>query len=152
MDPQTPAPPAPTSTKRNIVPIVIVVAVVVVIGIGLAAWRLTSDSSDAAGVPAGQSAKALFTAWEDGDRSAAAEVASPAAVNEIFANEATEASGLQFGGCSATGDDPFPKECVWSRPGGELTMTVEKDSDEDPMVTSVELGPAGLPPESDTTG
>ncbi len=56
-----------------------------------------------------------------------------------------------FGGCSATGDDPFPKECVWSRPGGELTMTVNKQGDT-PIVTNVKYGPAGLPPDTGTTG
>jgi hypothetical protein len=149
MDPQTPAPSAPADKKRNLVPIIIVVAVVVIIGVGLAAWRLTSDSSESAGKPAGQSAKALFKAWQDDDRAAAAVVATPDAVTAIFAIDASEASGLEFAECTPTGDGPFPKECVWTRPGGELTMTVEKEGDT-PEVTNVDLGAAGLPP--DTSG
>jgi hypothetical protein len=149
MDPQTPAPGAPASKKRNLVPIIIVVAVVVVIVGGLALWRVTSDSGDEAGKPAGQSAKALFKAWEDDDRAAAAVVATPNGVTTIFAIDASEGSGLQFDACTPTGDDPFPKECVWTRPGGQLTMTVEKDGDT-PKVTNVDLGAAGLPP--DTSG
>jgi hypothetical protein len=120
METQSPAPAVPQK-KRNWVPIIIVVGVIVLIVIGVGVWRVTSDSTEA-GKPAGQSAKAVFAAWENGNRAAAARFAEDGAVTELFAISTSDASGLRFGGCSATGDDPFPKECVWSRPGGELTM------------------------------
>ena len=153
METQSSAPAAPQK-KRNWVPIIIVVGVIVLIVIGVGVWRVTSDDSAEAGKPAGQSAKAVFAAWENGNRAAAARFAEDEAVTKLFAISTSDASGLRFGGCSATGDDPFPKECVWSRPGGELTMEVEKQGDT-PIVTNVTYGPAGLPPDtsaSDSTG
>jgi hypothetical protein len=153
METQSPAPAAPQK-KRNWVPIIIVVGVIVLIVIGVGVWRLTSDDSAEAGKPAGQSAKAVFAGWQNGNRAAAARFASDEAVTKLFAISTSDASGLRFGGCSPTTDDPFPRECVWSRPGGELTMEVEKQGDT-PIVTKVTYGPAGLPPDtssSDSTG
>jgi hypothetical protein len=143
------AAPAAAPQKRNLVPIIIVVVVVVVIAAAVAFFLLRDDSGSEAGKPAGQSAKALYTAWQDGDRTAAAGYASAGAVDALFALQASDAEGMEFGGCSATGDGPWPKECVWSRPGGELTMTVQKGGDT-PQVTKVTYGPAGLPPDTDT--
>lgn len=150
METQSAAPTPAPQKKRSWIPIVIVVVVVVVIVGGLAAWRLRSDDSSDAGQPAGQSAKALYTAWQDGDEVAAAKYASNGAVTTLFAVQASDAEGLEFGGCSATGESPWPKECVWSRPGGELTMTVQQGDDR-PQVTKVTYGPAGLPPDGSST-
>jgi hypothetical protein len=151
METQSAAPAGAPQKKRNLVPIIVVVVVVVVIAAAAAFFLLRDDSSGEAGKPAGQSAKAVFVAWQDGDRTAAAEYASAGAVDELFGVETSGAEGLEFGGCSATGDGPWPKECVWSRPGGELTMTVQKGGDT-PQVTKVTYGPAGLPPDTDTSG
>jgi hypothetical protein len=143
------AAPAAAPKKRNLVPIIIVVVVVVVIAAAVAFFLLRDDSGSEAGKPAGQSAKSLYTAWQDGDRTEAARFASAGAVDALFAVQTSDAEGMTFGGCSATGDGPWPKECVWSRPGGELTMTVQKGGDL-PQVTKVTYGPAGLPPDTDS--
>ena len=153
METQSAAPSPAPQKKRNWVPIIIVVVVIIVIVGGLAFWRMRDSDSSDPGKPAGQSAKSLYTAWQDGDQAAAAKYASNGAVTTLFAVDTSDASGLEFGGCSATGDGPWPKECVWSRPGGELTMIVQKGGDT-PQVTKVTYGPAGLPPDSspDSTG
>jgi hypothetical protein len=154
METQSPAPAAAPEKKRNWVPIAIVVGVLVLVLVALGAWRLRSDDSSDPGRPAGQSAKGLFNAWQDGDETAANRFASPDSVTVLFAVPASDADGMEFGGCTATGDDPWPKECIWSRPGGELTMTVQQ-GDDLPQVTKVTYGPAGLPPDdssSDSSG
>ena len=69
----------------------------------------------------------------------------PTAVTAIFKVQPTAASGLEFGGCKATGGNAFPKTCTWSRPGGELTMTVQKQGGK-ATVTNVTYGPAGTTP------
>jgi hypothetical protein len=149
METQTPASSPAAKPRGPLVIILIVVGVLVVAGIAVVAWKVGSDSDDSAGAPAGQAAKGLYKAWQSGDRSAAAEVATPTSVTAIFKVQPSDASGLQFDGCSATGANPFPKECVWSRPGGQLALTVQKQDDK-PTVTKVDYGPAGLPP--DTSG
>jgi hypothetical protein len=147
MTTESPAPPAAPQRKRNWVPIIIIVVVLVVIVAGVVAWRVRSNDSTDKVVPAGQTAKGLYKAWQAGNRNAAAKYANAASVDKIFVIQKTEASGLQFGGCTPTGNGPFPKECVWTRPGGELTMTLNKSGDT-VTVTNVKFGPAGTPPAS----
>jgi hypothetical protein len=149
--PETPA--APTSSpakKRNLVPILIVVGVIVVIIIAAGVYKLTkssSSSSGATGPPPGKISKNLYTAWQAGDQTAAAKVATPQAVTQIFAIKASEGTGLVFGGCTKVGANPLPKACVFSRPGGELTVTVGRANGKR-VVTKVKLGPAATTPTS----
>jgi hypothetical protein len=150
METQSPAPEAAPQKKRNLVPIIIVVVVVVVIAAGVAFFLLRDDSGTEAGAPAGQTAKSLFNAWQANEEGQASQFADADAVAVLFRVPAIDGQGLEFGGCSPIGDSPWPKECVWSRPGGELTMEVEKGGDT-PVVTKVTYGPAGLPPDSSTT-
>jgi hypothetical protein len=150
--PETPAADSPPTKKTNLVPILIVIGVIVVVIIGVGVWKLTSDDSGAskpAGPPPPRLSKNLYTAWQGDDRSAAAKNATAAAVSQIFAIAKTEGEGLTFGGCAKIGDTQLPKACVYSRPGGELTMTVSRQGDKR-TITKVVFGPAGLPP--DTTG
>lgn len=143
----TAPPPATPQKKRNLVPILIIVGIVVVAIIAAGVYKLTKSDSTKKGRPAGQTAKGLYKAWQSGDQAKAAKFANGTAVTTIFAVKTTDASGLTFGGCSATGNGAFPKECVWSRPGGELTMTLKKNGNT-VQVTKVHYGPAGLPPDS----
>jgi hypothetical protein len=148
MTPQTPAPTAAPQKKRGpLVIILVVVGVLIVIGAGIAIWKVTSDSSSSSGAPAGQTAKGLYKAWQKGNQAAAAKDASPTAVTAIFKVTPADASNLQFDGCSATGSNPFPKECTWSRPGGQLVMTVTKQGGK-AKVTKVEYGPTATTPTS----
>jgi hypothetical protein len=154
METQSSAPAAAPQKKRNWVPIIVAVVVVVLIAGGAAVLLLRDDSGTEAGQPAGQSAKGLFKAWQDNNENRAARFADEDAVVVLFRVPAVDGRDLQFGGCSQVGDSPWPKECIWSRPGGELTMEVEQ-GDARPIVTKVTYGPAGLPPDtspSDTTG
>jgi hypothetical protein len=136
---------APQKNRGPLVIILVVVGVLVVAGAGIAAWKLSSSSSSKSGAPAGQTAKGLYKAWQSGNQAAAAKDATPTAVTAIFAVKPADASGLQFDGCSATGSNPFPKECTWSRPGGQLTLKVAKQGGKS-KVTSVEYGPAATTP------
>ena len=147
MTSQNPAPTeAPKKKRGPLVIILVVVGVLVVAGIGIAAWKLSSSSSSSSsGAPAGQTAKGLYKAWQNGNQAGAAKDASPAAVTAIFAVKPADESQLQFDGCVAAGSKAFPKECTWSRPGGQLTMTVAKQGGK-PTVTKVAYGPAGTTP------
>jgi hypothetical protein len=142
-----PPPAAPEKKKRNWVPIIIIVGIVVIAIIAAVIYKVTKSDSTAKGKPAGQTAKGLYKAWQTGNQASAAKFANANAVTTIFAVKTTDASGLTFGGCSSTGANAFPKECVWSRPGGELTMTLAKNGNK-VQVTKVKYGPAGLPPTS----
>jgi hypothetical protein len=140
------APTAPKK-KRNLVPILIIVGVVVVAIIAAGVYLLTKSDSTAKGVPAGVTAKGLYKAWQKGDQAAAAKFANSDATATIFAIKTSDAGGLQFGGCASTGSSGFPKECTWSRPGGELTMKLQKNGKK-AQVTKVTYGPAGTTPTS----
>jgi hypothetical protein len=131
--PDTPAPSAapaaPAKKKRNLVPILIVVGVVVIVIIAAVAYKLRGSSSSStkpSGPPPGVVAKRLYKAWQSGNQADAAKSANAAAVSQIFAIKASDGSGLSFGGCTKSGASPFPKTCVFTRPGGQLTMTVAK--------------------------
>ena len=151
--PETPAAgSAPPKKKTNLVPILIVIGVIVVVIIGVGVWKLKSDDSGTskpAGPPPPRLSKNLYTAWQADDRTAAAKVATAAAVTQLFDIPKSEGQGLTFGGCTKVGDKQLPKECVYSRPGGELTLTVSLQGDKR-TVTKVVFGPAGLPPTTST--
>lgn len=151
--PETPAAGGSTPPKQtNMVPILIAIGVIVVIVIGVGAYFFLKDDGDASapeGPPPPKVSKNLYAAWQAGDRGAAATSATAAAVSELFDIPASEGEGLVFGECAKVGDTPLPKACVFTRPGGELTMTVALVGDRR-TVTKVVLGPAGLPP--DPTG
>jgi hypothetical protein len=151
---EAPAAPAGSEPKKktNLVPILIVIGVIVVVIIGVGVWKLTSSDSSstaASGPPPIRLAKDLYNAWQANDRTAAAADATPAAVTQIFAIPASDGEGLTFGGCSRPTNAQFPKACIYTRPGGQLTMSVNPVAGKR-TITKVELGAAGLPP--DTTG
>jgi hypothetical protein len=136
--------------KSNLVPILIVVGIVVVVAIAGGAYLLTRDSGGSdgpAGPPPPRVAKDLYAAWQDGDRAAAAKVATPDAVTQIFAIDKSEGTDLDFGGCLKTGGTPLPKDCTFSRPGGALVITVS-GIDGKRTATAVKLGPAATTPTS----
>src|SRR5664279_1559380 len=125
--PETPGASEPAKKKSNLVPILIVVGVIVLIIIGVGVWKLTSKSSSsskASGPLPVKIAKNLYAAWQAGDQAAAAKDATPTAVTAMFAIPAADGDGLTFGACTKIGSKPIPKACVFSRPGGQLTMTV----------------------------
>jgi hypothetical protein len=150
---EAPAPPAASpAKKRNLVPILIVVGVVVIVIIGAVAYKLrdsSSSSSKPSGPPPGVVAKRLFKAWQSGNRADAAKSANAAAVTQMFAIKSSDGTGLSFGGCTKSGSAPFPKSCVWTRAGGQLTMTVAR-ANGTKTVTGVTLGSAATTPTTPT--
>jgi hypothetical protein len=149
--PETPDASGPAKKKSNLVPILIVVGVIVLIIIGLGVWKLTSkdDSTTRSGPLPIKIAKNLYAAWQAGDQTAAAKDATPSAVTAIFAIPAADGDGLTFGACTKTTANPLPKTCTFSRPGGQLTMTVNRVNGKK-VVTAVKLGPAATTPTSPT--
>lgn len=132
-------------------PILIVVGVIVIVILAGVAYKLknsSSSSSKPTGTPPGRLAKDLYKAWQDGNQTAAAKSATPAAVTQLFAIKTSEGTTLTYGGCSKTSAAPLPKLCVWSRPGGELEMTVVKQANGKKVVSSVTLGSAATTPPS----
>jgi hypothetical protein len=61
----------------------------------------------------------LFAAWQNGDQTAAAKVASPDAVQQLFAEPYQ--AGWTFGTCNPATGSVY---CTWSMGGTRLTMTV----------------------------
>jgi hypothetical protein len=148
----TPGASDPAKKKSNLVPILIVVGVVVVILIGVGVYLLKKDDSTtkATGPFPVKMAKNLYAAWQAGDQTAAAKNATPSAVTAMFAIPAADGDGLVFGACTKNGATPLPKTCTFSRPGGQLTMTVNRVNGKK-VITAVKLGPAATTP-TDTTG
>ena len=67
-------------------------------------------------------AKDVFNAWEAHNRDQAAKNATPAAVNEIFAESFSSGDGWSFEGCQGAAGHTF---CSWKRSNGhELTIGV----------------------------
>lgn len=156
MDPQTPVPtdaPSPPHKRAALVAIVLLLVAVAAVGVVLLVQGdddgTSSDttSTTATTTPAGQAeAKALFAAWQHGNRAAARAVATPAATAQLFAIPARQGRGLVFGGCSTI--NARGRRCIWSRPGGMLTIVTVLQADGAPKVVAADLTPAGLPPTS----
>ena len=135
-------------------PIIIVGGVILIVIIGAVAYKLrgsSSSSSKPSGPPPGAIAKGLYKAWQAGDQTAAAKEANAATVTQMFAIKASDGTGLVFGGCSQAASGPFPKKCVFTRPGGQLTMTVSRANGKK-TVTNVTLGSTATTPTSAPTG
>jgi len=66
--------------------------------------------------------RAAYDAWTRGDRTAAARVAEPAAVDALFARMWSSADGWEFVNCQGAAGSVF---CTWQRPGEELLIKVQ---------------------------
>jgi hypothetical protein len=138
----------PTRSKR---PAIIAAIVIIVIAVAaVVIWKLSSGGSSNPSTTAPKQARALYSAWQNGNRDRAGKVATAPAVNALFRVNADEWKGLKLGGCRKTTKNQFPKVCTFSRPGGSLLMTVNKVSGKI-TVTAVLPGPAALPPTTTTT-
>jgi hypothetical protein len=81
-------------------------------------------------------AKHLYTAWQAGNRTAAAAGASKTAIDALFAHH--WASGTYFfGGCSTT------TECDYNFASGVIKMTVGGDATSGYTITDIAFGSAG---------
>lgn len=145
----SPSSTSPESAKKSNVVVIVIIAVVVVAAVGIGVYLLTRDDGESEAdttTPAGIS-KSLYSAWQDGNRTAATDVATPGAVGQIFAIPTKEGDGLEFGGCEKVGSESLPQTCTYSRPGGELAITVG-DVQGTTLATAVILGPAATTPTS----
>jgi hypothetical protein len=79
-------------------------------------------------------AQALYTAWTKGDRAAAARVAQPQAVTDLFARPWQAGDGWSFGECSGAAGSLI---CGWRRPSGqELLLRVQNVTGGQPVTVS----------------
>jgi hypothetical protein len=149
-DDTTPSsPPSEPEGRRGIsagAKLAIAIAVVIVLaGGGYAIYKLTNKTEQQ---PAFETAKEVFAALESGDTAAAEDRATEAGATALAAIGREDLDGLAFSGCSPYPGEPPTRVCTWTRPGGQLTIALELD-DKKWLVTKAEIGPAGLPPETD---
>jgi hypothetical protein len=79
-------------------------------------------------------ATALYDAWTRGDQVAAARVAQPEAVTDLFARRWQASDGWSFSECSGAAGSVI---CTWRRPGGQqLLMRVQNRSGGLPVTVS----------------
>lgn len=64
-------------------------------------------------------AEALYVAWTKGDRAAAAKVAQPQAVTDLFARPWQAGEGWSFAECSGAAGSII---CTWRRPSGQQVL------------------------------
>jgi hypothetical protein len=84
-------------------------------------------------------AETLFQAWANNDRTAAASVANQAAIDALFATPSTEAAAYTFSSCEPGAGNLY---CSWTRPGGQLLITVNDGTGGTPVqVVEVTIGP-----------
>jgi hypothetical protein len=142
--------PGSSSGNRRVwIIVAAVVALIVIVGAGIVIYKKTNKSdSKAAFTPAGTVAKHFVVAWKAGDRTAAAKLASNGAVTQAWVLKPESASGLTFGACKKTAKNPFPKACTFTRPGGQVVLTVTRLGKANPEVTAVVEAQAGTPPTS----
>ena len=88
-----------------------------------------SPTALAAATTPDEAALGFYDAWLDGDATAAATFATPQAVNELFAHQASE---IQFNSCSSAGSK---YRCFFYYEGGGLNMNVEGSSTTGFLVT-----------------
>jgi len=103
----------------------------------------TATSAPATTVPSGPGnaagyIHATYDAWAAGDRTAAASVAEPAAVDILFRRTWAQSDAWTFGRCEGAAGSVF---CVWQRPGEELLLKARNTSGGAP-VNAVQFRPA----------
>ena len=128
--------------------IAVVVALIILAGGSYALYKATRTNDET--TPATTTAQRVFSLWQNGDRNAASESMTPVALKDLFAIKATESKGLAFKGCKKTTAAFFPKLCVWSRPGGQLSMQLIVE-DKKNLIDAVSYGTNALPPAGDAT-
>jgi len=83
-------------------------------------------------------AEALYAAWRRGDRAAAALVAEPQAVADLFSRRWLESDGWAFAECTgATGSII----CAWRRPAGQQLLLRVQAAGRPPTVSEVRFQP-----------
>lgn len=143
--PQSAGRPGTSRSPARVIGIVVVVVVVLAAGAYLVVrW---TDSDDAPSPTA--TAKTVYVHLRQGDPTAARPDSTAAGLAALEKISADDVKGLVFGGCrSAAGNRPT-QLCVWTRPGGQLSMAMIRRGDRW-IVDNAEVGPAGLPPATDT--
>ena len=141
--------PSTMANPRTRMIIIAVLVVVVIAGGSFVAYKLTNKKEVAP--PASQAATKVKKALIAGDRSTVVANSTPKGATQLEALKPAELRGLTFGSCTVV---PAllvkTKVCTFTRPGGQLTMTLIRRPDKW-WVDAASVGPAGLPPTSVTS-
>lgn len=143
-------PSTETGTKKRSPAFVIGIVVVVIVVLAGGAYVVYKLTNKHEIQPAAVTAKAVFVDLQKGDANQARSDSTAAGQSALRKITADQVTGLVFGGCK-----PFPgtqptRLCIWSRPGGQLSMSLIRKG-EDWKVDNAQVGPAGLPPATDTS-
>jgi hypothetical protein len=139
---------ANSSRPSWLVPVIVIVVIVVLAGGAYVVYKLTA-SNDTTDPPVTVVHRAIV-AIRAGDPGKADSDATTQGQAQLAKVTASDISGMKFGGCPASGQTDS-RTCIWSRPGGQMTMTLTKVGGAW-KIDTVTVGPAGLPPSTDTTG
>jgi hypothetical protein len=121
--PSTGTAPAPSATSTTSAPAITATSPPVTAAPTTSVPAATTIPAPATTLPAPDSSSgyplAAYDAWTRGDRTAAAAVAEPAAVDTLFARTWSTADGWAFVNCQGAAGSVF---CTWQRSGEELLI------------------------------
>jgi hypothetical protein len=139
-----------TSSRRSpaVIAVIVIVVIVVIAGGAFVVYKLT-DKKDVP-TPAFKVAAITVQAARTGDQATVAANSTAAGANALGALDPAGLQGLKETTCGPSPLAPEARVCVFSRPGGQLTVSLTQ-SGSDWKVVAARLGPAGLPPTSTTT-
>lgn len=143
-------PTTASGTKKRSPALVIGIVIVVVVVLAGGAYVIYKLTDKHEIKPAAVTAKAVFVDLQKGDAGQARSDSTPAGQNALRTITADDVNGLVFGGCKAFPGDQPTRLCIWSRPGGQLSMSLVLKGD-DWKVDNAQIGPAGLPPATDSS-
>jgi hypothetical protein len=147
-DTTTPAPTGSGSSRPSwLIPVIVIVIIVVLAGGAFVVYKLTNKHE---AHPAAATAKVVFVDLQQGDANKARSDSTANGQAALRTITADDVKGLVFGGCKPFPGTPPTRVCIWTRPGGQLSMSLVRKGDTW-KVDNAQVGPAGLPPATDTT-
>jgi len=142
------SPPAPSKRSPAVVAAIVVVVVIVLAGGAYVVYKLTDTKE--VGEPAYKVSKRVLVAAQQGDTAVIAKYTTAAGAREVGVLKGNALDGMKVSNCSPGPVATKTKICVYTRPGGQLTLALTR-SGSAWKVSSANLGPAALPPTSATT-
>lgn len=147
-DTATPGPTDEGSSRPSwLIPVIVIVVIVVLVGGAVVVYKLTKSKSSAES--AYTVAHRTVVAIKGGKSPSGADATSEgqAALSKITANDL---SGLTLVACKAVSGTTNARVCTWTRPGGQMTMSLTQTGGHW-KVTNVTIGSAATTPTSSTT-
>jgi hypothetical protein len=149
-DTSTPAPTDSGSSRPSwLIPVIVVVVIVVLAAGAFVVYKLT-DTKETAEAPITVVHRVVVAVRADKPSQANSDLTG-AATGQVSSLTANQINGLKFNACVPVPQQPNARLCTWSRPGGQMSMALVKVNGHW-KVNNVVIGPAGLPPATDTSG